>query len=75
MSIFVFLTAQALSKRWKPCLRSQVELTKSEYTAPSRLSSAFWRRCYLPSYQSFTRRGLTFTVFDPMDLQCRRLSE
>lgn len=73
MSILVFLTAQALSKLWKPCLSFQVELTKSEYTAPSCLSSAFWSHCYLLSYQSFTRRELTFTVFDPLDLQCRRL--
>lgn len=72
MSIFV-LAAQALSKLWKPCLSSQVELTKSEYNIPPCLLSGLWRYCFLVLYQNFVIRGLTFTVFEPSELQSRSL--
>jgi len=73
MSILVFLAAQALSKLWKPCLSSQVELTKSEYNAPSCLISGLWSHCFLLLYQNFVIRWFMFAVFDPSELQSRRL--
>lgn len=73
MSIFVFLTAQALSKLWKPCPSSRVELTKSEYTAASCSSYALRSHCFLLFYQSFARRELTFAIFDLLKLQNRSL--